>query len=183
MKQIPQKLLSWLEANKIKTSRGLIPLFICSYLARAVILLYYSVFSQSKFVRFVTRSWLRSTYHIECSCHKIGDALMLPHPRNIIISAESIGNFVQINQNTTIGGNMKKTKQREWGLQKLPIIGNHVVIYTNAVVGGPVLISDHVILGANCVCTHDVQPHTMIYCKQYQSIKKVVVDNGSYQTF
>lgn len=47
---------------------------------------------------------------------------MLPHPHNIIIAAESIGDNVQINQNVTLGGNMRKTKQRSWGVQKLPIL-------------------------------------------------------------
>ena len=105
---------------------------------------------------------------------------MLPHPRNIIIFSESVGDWVQINQNSTIGGNFKKTVERKWGTQRAPILGNHIVICPNSVVGGPVIIEDHVIVGSNCTCTHDVPSHTMVYNKQFISNKKIVVERGTF---
>ncbi|MCF0216863.1 MAG: hypothetical protein HUK21_10370 [Fibrobacteraceae bacterium] len=76
-------------------------------------------------------------YHIECSTKNIGYGLFLPHPSNIIIAAEKIGDNVQINQNVTIGGNMGKYNYYSDGIvQKMPIIGNRVIICPNAIVGG-----------------------------------------------
>ena len=51
------------------------------------------------------------------------------------------------------------------------------MILTNAVVGGPVVIEDNVVIGANCTCTHDVEPNTIIYSKQFISDKKIIVRN------
>lgn len=174
------KLDNWLETNRLKKSKKL-QLLLFSYHGRAIILLYLLVYSESKLVRLFAARKLRSQYHIECSCRAIGYNFRLPHPRNIIIAAERIGDWVQINQNATIGGNMQKTVKREWGVQKLPIIGNHVTIYTNAVVGGPVIIGDHVIVGANCVITHDVDNHSMILCSQRISQKLIEVGDGFYR--
>lgn len=178
-----EKLWSWLIANKYNVNKskwGGVKLFLFSHQARALICVYIVSHSKSKWLAFIIRRFLRSHYHIECSCRNIGYRFMLPHPRNIIIGAEFIGDDVQINQNVTIGGNMKKQVQREWGIQKLPIIRNKVVIYTNAVVGGPVLIEDHVIIGANCTCTHDVPAHSLLYNKQYLSSRKIEVQEGTY---
>ena len=75
---------------------------------------------------------------------------------------------------------MKKKTDRPWGEQKKTIIGDNVVIYTNAVVGGPVLIGDNVIVGANCVCTHDIPSNTLIYNNPKISSRKIQVDDGSF---
>lgn len=180
-----QKLKGWLCANRIKmftnVKLGGVILFFISHQARALICIYMLSHKKHTKIHFILRRFLRSHYHIECSCKKIGSGFKLPHPRNIIIAAEEIGNDVQINQNTTIGGNMQKVKQRDWGIQKLPIIRNKVVIYTNAVVGGPIIINDNVIIGANCTCTHDVKSNTLIYNKQMESSKQIEVLNGTYK--
>ena len=76
---------------------------------------------------------------------------------------------------------MKRKVKREWGEQKLPIIKNRVFIFTNAVVGGPVIIDDHVIIGSNCTCTHDVRAHTLLYNKQYMSNKPINVLDGTFE--
>lgn len=175
-----KKLQNWLVANKLKIRWGGAFLFLFSHQARAIMCVYIVSHCKSNFINFLVRKFLRSYYHIECSCTNIGNGLRLPHPRNIIIGAESIGNNVQINQNVTIGGNMKKEINRPWGVQRKPIIKDNVVIYTNAVVGGPVLIEDNVIIGANCVCTHDVPSNTLIYNNSKMSRRKVLVTDGSF---
>lgn len=153
-----------------------------SHNARAIILVYLVSHYQG-FISLASRMLLRNKYSIECSTRKIGFGLMLPHPRNIIISAETIGDNVQINQNVTIGGNMKKTINRgPDDIQKLPRIGNNVVIYTNSVVGGPVMIKDNVIVGANCVCTHDVESNSLLYNNCSVSKNKIIVKQGTYNT-
>lgn len=180
-----KKLSSWLIANGFsKQSKSIVGgaiLFVFSHQARALIALYILINNKCKIVTFLLRRFLRSHYHIECSCKTIGSYFMLPHPHNIIIAAESIGDYVQINQNVTLGGNMRKTKQRSWGVQKLPILKNHVVIYSNAVVGGPVIVNEHVIIGANCTCTHDVEANTMLFNQTKVSTRKIEVLIGTYR--
>ena len=147
------KLKSWLEANKLNPNRSLIYYALFSHLGRAILMVYYCSHKKNRFLKIIVAKLLRSHYHIEIGCNSIGSFFMLPHPRNIIISAESIGDYVQVNQNVTIGGNMRKTVIRNNEIQRLPIIGNHVVIYTNSVVGGPCRIGNHVIIGSNSTCT------------------------------
>ena len=178
------KLYNWIIANKFdvkNTWLGGVRLFLFSHQARALICVYIVSHSSNKLLCFLARKLLRSHYHIECSCKNIGYGLMLPHPRNIIIGAESIGDYVQINQNVTIGGNVKRKVKREWGEQKLPIIHDRVCVFSNAVVGGPVIINDHVIIGANCTCTHDVPAHSLVYNKQYVSNKHINVLEGTFE--
>ena len=164
---------------------GGVILFLFSQNARALMCIYWLSHNKYGIFHSVIKKILRSHYHIESSCQDIGERLIIPHPRNIIICAEKIGNSVQINQNVTIGGNMKKTKQREWGEQKLPIIGNMVTVCTNSVVGGPVIIGDNVILGANSTCTHevsvDVEPNTLLYNTMSESKRKIEVSEGTYK--
>ena len=63
-----------------------------------------------------------------------------------------------------------------------PRLGNNVVIYTNSVIGGPVIINDNVIIGANCVCTHDIECNTLMYNNCSISKKKIIVKQGAYNT-
>lgn len=181
------KLKSWLIANKYDVNKYSLLMLIKYFLfynnARAIILLYIvSSPNKNRWKRLLAKFLLRNIYHIECSTTVIGYGLMMPHPFNIIIAAQSLGDNVQINQNVTIGGNMKKYKDRDNGLvQKLPIIGNNVVIYTNAVVGGPIIIHDNVIIGANCVCTHDVESNTLLYNQCQYSKRKIEVGSGTYK--
>lgn len=156
---------------------GGVRLFLFSHHARAIIAIYIVSNCKNKLVSLLFHKFLRSYYHIECCCKDIGYGLMIPHPRNIILWAERIGDNVLINQNVTIGGNLRKERIRPWGKQMIPIISNNVMILTNAVVGGPVVIQDNVVIGANCTCTHDVEPNTIIYSKQFISDKKIIVRN------
>lgn len=174
------KLLNWLKVNGYdmkNTWLGGVILFLFSHHARAIISIYIVSNSKNKLVSLFFHKILRSYYHIECCCKDIGYGLMIPHPRNIIMWAERIGDNVLINQNVTIGGNLRKERSRPWGKQTIPIIKNNVMILTNAVVGGPIIIEDNVVIGANCTCTHDVDQNSIIYSKQYISDKKIKVTN------
>lgn len=73
----------------------------------------------------------------------------MPHPRCIIIASDvTIGNHVHVGQYVTIGGNFKRIKQLPNGkIQKLPIIGNKVMIHPGAVIGGPVTLVVILLLG------------------------------------
>lgn len=174
------KLQSWLIANNQNCKIPLPVLFLFRYHARALICIYILITTQNKILKLLLHIFLRSHYHIEWYCKQTGYGLKLSHPKNIIVYAESIGNNVQINQNVTIGTNMRKTKIREWGIQEVPRIGNNVIIATNAVVGGPIIIGDHIIIGANCTCTHDIESHSLIYNKMMVSTRKIEVLTRNY---
>lgn len=184
-----EKLISWLKANKFNVNESklwggvkLALLFLFSHHARALICIYITSHSHNKIKSLIFQKILRSHYHVECCCKKIGFRLMIPHPKNIILWAQEIGDDVLINQNVTIGGNLRKEKQREWGVQTIPIIKDRVMILTNAVVGGPIVVENDVIIGANCTCTQDVPANSMVYSRQYLSEKKIKVSGRKYQT-
>ena len=133
------------------------------------------------------RHRLHHSYHIECSCSSIGIPLRIPHPFNIIIAAQSIGNNVQINQNVTIGGNGGKSgkyidKSGKIKQHTLPIIEDNVQISPNSVVAGPVTIGHDSIIGANITVTRDIKPHSMLYDPFAVSKRKWFVKYG-YQGF
>ena len=112
---------------------------------------------------------------IEISTTVIGKNFFLPHPQCIIIaSGVKIGEYVHVGQYVTIGGNFKKTKTLIDGkTQKLPIIGDRVMILPGAVIGGPVSIGDDVIIGANSVITKDVPSNTIAYGQNQFAEKKI----------
>lgn len=77
----------------------------------------------------------------------IGKGLTLPHQYNITIGVGAIvGEQCTIFHNVTIGQNHGK----------YPIIGDHVTIYTGAVVIGEIMVNSGAIIGAGAVVTKDV---------------------------
>jgi len=117
---------------------------------------------------------------------KIGKYFFMPHPRCIIIANNVvIGEHVHVSQYVTIGGNFKKTKKLNNGeVQKLPIISNYVNIHPGSVVGGPVIINEHVIVGANSVITKDVPPNSIVFGQNKLANKKikVAIEGGNFKT-
>lgn len=93
----------------------------------------------------------------------IGKGLRIPHPKGIVISGSAIiGNYCQVQQNVTIGGNFGKHKLEDEGWST-PRIGNKVFIGPGAVVIGPITIEDNVTIGANSVVTKDVHKNSMVF--------------------
>jgi Serine acetyltransferase len=43
-----------------------------------------------------------------------------------------------------------------------PRIQSHVVIGSGAKLFGPLVVGEHAVIGANCVISHDVPPHTLV---------------------
>ena len=76
----------------------------------------------------------------------IGGGLLLPHPRNIILGATSIGKDCIIMTNVVLGAS---TPDPENNAHKRPKIGNGVLIGTGAVVIGSVEVGNFCIVGAN----------------------------------
>ena len=82
----------------------------------------------------------------------IGGGLYIQHGFATIITAESIGKNVWINQQVTIGYNGDKA----------PIIGDDVVIYAGAKVVGGVRVGNNVTIGANAVVTKDIPNNSVV---------------------
>lgn len=109
----------------------------------------------------------------------IDEYFFLPHPRCIIIANNvQIGKHVHIGQYVTIGGNLKKTRELTTGIiQKMPIIGDRVMINPGSVVGGPVKIGSDVILGANSVITKDVDSNSIAFSQNKIANKKITLSS------
>jgi serine O-acetyltransferase len=79
-----------------------------------------------------------------------------------MISARLIGDYCHIYQQVTIGN----------GKNGIPSIGNNVTIYPGAKVVGGITIGEDVIIGANCVVTKDIPPHSIVAGIPGQIIKQ-----------
>lgn len=82
---------------------------------------------------------------------------VFPHGlMGVVINANcKIGEGVTIYQGVIIV--VKKHGDPNW-----PKIGNHVTIGANAIILGGVTIGDHSVIGAGCVVTKDVPPHSVV---------------------
>lgn len=71
-----------------------------------------------------------------------------------------INPHVSIGENTKIGNNCSIVGQGPY--KNAPIIGNHVYIGPGAVIQGPVVIDDNVIIAPNCVVTKSVPQYDIV---------------------
>lgn len=87
---------------------------------------------------------------------KIGKGTTFPHlGLGVLIHPNAqIGQNCKILQGVSIGGRA--------GYEKVPIIGNNVLIGAHALVLGPINIGDNAIIGAGAVVIHDVPENTTV---------------------
>lgn len=80
---------------------------------------------------------------------------------SVIHHAVKIGENCMIYQGVTIGANVviKSGKKQNMGT---PIIGNNVVIFSGAVIVGPIVIGDNSVIGANCVVTRNIPSNSIV---------------------
>lgn len=84
-------------------------------------------------------------------------ALILPHPQNLVIGPGTvIGPHSWVFQNVTSGGVP--------GRVGLPRIGQAARIYPGAVLVGPIVVGDNVMIGANAVVDADVPARHIVRC-------------------
>lgn len=97
---------------------------------------------------------------------QIGDYFTIDHGTGVVIGATCIiGAHVKLYQGVTLGA--KNFPLDEEGnpikhIPRHPIVGNNVIIYSNATLLGRITIGDHAVIGGNVWVTHDVAPHTTI---------------------
>lgn len=86
------------------------------------------------------------------AAESIGEKLYIHHGYSSIIGAKSIGKNCMIYQGVTVGS-----------INGAPRIGDHVTVFSGAIVIGNITIGNHVNIGANATVHKDVPDHTTVY--------------------
>ncbi len=112
---------------------------------------------------------------------EIGHHFTIDHGTGVVIGATCIiGNNVKLYQGVTLGalsfpldddGNPIK------GIPRHPILGNDIIVYSNATVLGRITIGDRSVIGANRWVTENIAPDTKIY-KSFRDSKGFENGNG-----
>ena len=89
---------------------------------------------------------------IQLNCDP-GKGFHIVHPSYSYLNAKEIGEFFTVYQGVTLGTDKTGGK---------PVIGNHVTVYTNAVISGNVHIGDGCVIGANAFVNRDLPPNTTV---------------------
>lgn len=87
----------------------------------------------------------------------IGGGLTVYHGHGTVIVCEKAGINLRVYQGVTIGKNPKGENDRI-----IPVIGDNVTIYTNAVVAGGITIGNNVDIGAGAVVMKNVPDNTIV---------------------
>lgn len=95
---------------------------------------------------------------------KIGAHLCIDHGTGVVIGETTIiGDHVKIYQGVTLGA-ISIPNRKDSPTQRHPTIGDHVVIYAQAIIlGGDTVIGNHSVIGGNVWITESVLPHSRIY--------------------
>jgi serine O-acetyltransferase len=120
----------------------------------------------AKWLRFSTRwglpvAWLIVRSLARRGCYisllaEIGPGLKFPHPTGVVIGEGShVGSSVTLYHNVTLG-------RHTWNEPGCPRIGDGVVIYTGAVIIGPIKIGEGATVAANSVVNRDVLPKAVV---------------------
>lgn len=92
----------------------------------------------------------------------IGEGFTIDHGTGVVIGATAIlGNNVKLYQGVTLGAksfDMDPDGNPIKGIPRHPIIGNNVIIYSNASILGRITIGDNAIIGGNIWVTQNVAP-------------------------
>ena len=92
----------------------------------------------------------------------IGESFTIDHGTGIVIGATAIiGNNVKIYQGVTLGAksfSLDEDGNPVKGVARHPIIGNNVIIYSNASILGRITIGDNAVIGGNIWVDTDVAP-------------------------
>lgn len=107
---------------------------------------------------------------------KIGSSFAIDHGTGVVIGATCIiGNHVTIYQGVTLGA--KNFPQNDdgslvKGINRHPILGDNVIVYSNATILGRITIGSGSIIGGNIWVTTDVPENTRLFYTKYKSEDK-----------
>lgn len=98
----------------------------------------------------------------------IGNHFSIDHGTGVVIGETCvIGHHVTLYQGVTLGAKLFKLEKGEQrpaleGQTRHPIIGDHVTIYSNSTILGPITIGHNAVIGGNVWLTHSVPPFAKI---------------------
>ena len=104
----------------------------------------------------------KNVFDVKMSEMKIGKGFHIEHDGNVYLNANSIGGHFWVFQGVTIGAD------KNGGI---PIIGNDVTVYTNAVICGNIRIGNNCTIGANAFINKDLEDNSIVI-NQCQIIKR-----------
>ncbi len=88
------------------------------------------------------------------------DHFMVEHPVGSVLGRATYGDYLLIYQGVTIGGNISL----ENGNETYPILGEKVILFSNAKVLGNANIGNNVIISANaCVINEDIPDYSIVF--------------------
>lgn len=104
----------------------------------------------------------------------IGERFAIDHGTGVVIGETAIiGENVKLYQGVTLGARSFPTDENDnliKGIPRHPIIGDNVVVYSNATILGRVTIGDNAVVGGNIWVTSDVAPgERLIQAKSKQT--------------
>ena len=149
---LKQDFRHWAQVEQLSADSGMLSLFFKNKAFRSVA--YYRMRRSGIILRIiqrVLRILLPEQERLYIKTSQIG-GLYIEHGFATIITADSIGKNVWINQQVTIGYNGDKA----------PIIGDDVVIYAGAKVVGGVRVGNNVTIGANAVVNKDIPDNCVV---------------------
>ena len=106
-------------------------------------LYYHRFYNQVKYLKL----FLMIDKSFSLPVQQIGEGCCLVHPWRTILNAESIGKGLVCFHNVTVGCDDSGNR---------PIIGNNVVLFTNAMLFGKITVGDNARIGAGSVVVHNV---------------------------
>ena len=96
----------------------------------------------------------------------IGTHFTIDHGTGVVIGATCIiGNNVKLYQGVTLGAKsfcLDENGNPVKGIPRHPILGNNIVVYSNATILGRITIGDNVVIGGNIWVTEDVPAGSVI---------------------
>ncbi len=96
----------------------------------------------------------------------IGTHFTVDHGTGVVIGATCIiGNNVKLYQGVTLGAKsfcLDENGNPVKGIPRHPILGNNIVVYSNATILGRITIGDNVVIGGNIWVTNDVPAGSVI---------------------
>lgn len=104
------------------------------------------------------------TIHVPASL-RLGINAHFVHNISTFLNAKKVGDHFICYHHVTLGSDRLSS-------DKLPVVGNHVTIYTGAVVVGDVIIGDHVKIGANAVVVKSIPSNCTVVGSPARIIKQ-----------
>lgn len=115
----------------------------------------------------ISKILLRPMFGLEIDVEGgIGDGMQIVHGYSTIVFAKQIGENFTVYQNVTIG------RGKAFNENEIPIIGDNVICFAEAMILGGVHVGDNATIGAGAIVVKDVPPNTTVVSSPMRFITK-----------